>query len=100
MDKITLSIEVSGNVTATFSGDGKLIQDIKRLFESASIPTPYTFDRIQPGDATEHHAAFIIRVIRARNPGAVVEWDKERCEQLQAFRFFSQSLKESRMHRV
>lgn len=96
MDKITLSIEPTGNVTATFSGDGPLTKKVLELFPAGKVPTPFTFYAIPRGDATEHHGALIIRKIRENNPGAVVEWDAERCEQLIAFRFFEQSRKETK----
>lgn len=96
MDKITLSIEVNGNVTAMFSGDGELTKRVLNLFTGGMVQTPFTFDRIPRGDETEHHAAFIIRKIRELNPSAVVEWHKDRCEQLLAFRWLQQTLKETK----
>ncbi len=79
--QITLEIEITGNVTAIFSGEGS--EQIVNLFNSNRIPTPFTFAGVTE---VEHHGANIIRQIRALNADATVAWSTQRCEQFVAFK--------------
>lgn len=79
--QITLEIEKNGNVTAVFTGTGS--ERITRLFNSNRVPTPYTFAGVAE---IEQHGAYIIRQIRASNPGVTVQWSPERCQQIAAFK--------------
>lgn len=93
--KITLEIEITGEVFARFEGPGS--EKIRELFGQDRIPTPFTFLHVRE---IEHWAAHIITVIRSKNPGCVVEWSPERCQQLIAFWELEDFKKEVRTHGV
>jgi hypothetical protein len=79
---ITLNIELTGSVSAVFTGPGS--DRVTDLFGTNRIPTPFTFVGVPN---VEHHAAYIITRIRAKNPGSLVTWSTDRCEQFVAFTY-------------
>jgi len=92
---ITLDIEVSGNVTARFEGEGS--ENVTKLFGGNRIPTPFTFSNVND---VEEWAAHIIGHIRSRNPGTSVEWSHERSQQFAAFRYTEACLVECGQRRA
>jgi len=86
VDRITLEIEITGQIIAKFSGPHS--SRIQALFNSTRVPTPYTFERVRE---VEHFGAVVITAIRAKNPGVEVSWSVERCEQFVAFKFCQES---------
>lgn len=86
VDRITLEIEVSGQIIAKFSGPHS--SRIQELFNTTCVPTPYTFERVTD---VEHFGATVITAIRSKNPGVDVSWSAERCEQFVAFKFLQES---------
>jgi hypothetical protein len=94
---ITLHIEVNGGISAEF-GKSAEREHILGLFGTTRIPTPFTFNGIRP-DQIEHWAAAVITQIRAKNPGEVVEWSAERCEEFVAFKFAKSAVMEAKARR-
>lgn len=86
VDRITLEIEITGQITAKFSGPHS--SRIQELFQSTRVPTPFTFDRVRD---VEHFGAVVITAIRSKNPGVEVSWSVERREQFVAFKFCQES---------
>jgi hypothetical protein len=81
-NKITLEIEVPGQIIAKFSGPHS--EHVQKLFNGTRIPTPWTFADVKE---VEHFGAKVITAIREKNPGVEVNWSDERCEQFTAFKF-------------
>jgi hypothetical protein len=95
MNRITLSIAVTGHVMATYTGDHAA--QIRALFHTDTLPTAFSFDgAVNP----ETFGADALRALRAANLECVVEWHAEKAAHYAAFQANQRAMRRQTVQEV